>query len=604
MILQALYRYYQRLLDREEPGLSPFGYSPEKISYEILLASDGSIIDVNDIRDTSGKKPVPRILQVPQPEKRASGINSNFLWDKTSYVLGVSASSKRADKEHEAFKELHRQTLARESDPGLKALIAFLAQWSQERFQAAPFTKDMLDTNVVFRVDGEQIYLHEHPAAQTAWARMLADDDNAATPATCLVTGDTLPVARLHPSIKGVNGAQSAGASIVSFNLDAFSSYGKSQGENAPVSGKAAFAYTTVLNHLLRRGEHNRQLLQIGDATVVFWAEATDTRETAAAELLFAELLDPPVDDAQEAERLRRVLDDVAHGRPLHDIDPCLQDATRMFVLGLAPNASRLSIRFWQSDTLAAFAKRLAEHESDMRIDPPAWKTAPSAWRLALTTAPSRGGRSKAEDVSPHLTGEMMRAILSGTRYPASMFANVIMRMRADGDLSGMRMAICKGTLARERRLGINSNNEEVPVSLDKQSPNPGYRLGRLFAVLENAQRNALGGQVNATIRDRYYGAASATPALVFPVLLRNTQNHLGKLRKEKPGLAITLERDIREIVAGLTDHFPRSLRIEDQGRFAIGYYHQSQVRFVKGETQGDSEAIHSNPDAEIGAVA
>jgi CRISPR-associated protein Csd1 len=606
MILQALYRYYQRLLSRKESGLSPFGYSPEKISYEILLASDGSVIDVNDIRDTSGKKPVPRILQVPQPEKRASGINSNFLWDKTSYVLGVSASSRRADKEHEAFKQLHLQSLARESDPALKSLLAFLAQWSPECFQAAPFMKEMIDTNVVFRIDGEQIYLHEHPAAQAVWASTLADDDNnnATALATCLVTGDTLPVARLHPPIKGVNGAQSSGASIVSFNLDAFSSYGKSQGENAPVSGPAAFAYTTVLNHLLRRSEHNRQRLQIGDATVVFWAEATDTREAAAAELLLADLLDPPADDGQEAEKVRRVLEDVTHGRPLHDIDPCLHEATRMFVLGLAPNASRLSIRFWQCDTLATFAKRLADHESDMRIDPPAWQTAPSAWRLALATAPSRDGRSKAEDISPHLAGEMMRAILSGRRYPTSMFANVIMRMRTDGDLSGMRVAICKGTLARTRRLGINVHYEEAPVSLDKQSPNPAYRLGRLFAVLENAQRNALGGQVNATIRDRYYGAASATPVSVFPVLLRNTQNHLGKLRKEKPGLAVALEREIREIVDGLTDQFPRSLRIEDQGRFAIGYYHQSQARFAKSETSGDPEAINSNPDAEIGAVA
>lgn len=607
MILQALYRYYQCLLARNAPGLSPFGFSPEKISYEILLASDGSVRDVNDIRDTSGKKPVPRILNVPQPEKRTVGIKSNFLWDKTSYVLGVSASSKRADKEHEEFKELHRRSLASESDPGLKALLAFLARWSPEGFQAAPFTKEMLDTNVVFRMEGEQVYLHELPAAQAVRARILAEDDNsnAITIATCLVTGATLPMARLHPPIKGVNGAQSSGASLVSFNLDAFSSYGKSQGENSPVSGQAAFAYTTVLNYLLRRGEHNRQRLQIGDATVVFWAESNDAREAATAELVFADLLDPPADDGQEAEKVRRVLDDAAHGRPLRDIDPCLQEATRMFVLGLAPNASRLSIRFWQSDTLAAFARRLSEHESDMRIDPPAWKTSPSAWRLALTTAPSRDGRSKAEDVSPQLAGEMMRAILTGRRYPSSMFANVIMRMRTDGDLSGLRVAICKGTLARARRLGINVHNEETPVSLDKQSPNPGYRLGRLFAVLENAQRNALGGQVNATIRDRYYGAASATPASVFPVLLRNTQNHLGKLRKEKPGLAVNLERDIREIVAGLTDHFPRSLRIEDQGRFAIGYYHQSHARFAKGEASGDSETIDSNPDtATLGTVA
>jgi CRISPR-associated protein Csd1 len=176
-----------------------------------------------------------------------------------------------------------------------------------------------------------------------------------------------------------------------------------------------------------------------------------------------------------------------------------------------------------------------------------------------------------------------MRAILGGWRYPGSLLANTLMRMRTDGDLSGVRVALCKAVLVRQRRLNNKlDDDEEVSVSLDKESMSPGYRLGRLFAVLETAQRTALGGQVNATIRDRYYGAASATPASVFPVLLRNTQNHLGKLRKDKPGLALRLEKDIREIVDGLPEQFPRSMRIEDQGRFAIGYYHQSQSRFSK----------------------
>ncbi|CAN7400941.1 type I-C CRISPR-associated protein Cas8c/Csd1 [Acidovorax sp. LjRoot66] len=595
MILQALNTYYQRLLARGEEGLSPFGYSPEKISYAILLASDGSVMDVHDVRDTSGKKPLPRAMNVPQPEKRTVGIKSNFLWDKTSYVLGASATSKRAEKEHDAFKRLHQESLAGTDDAGLKALLAFLAAWTPERFASAPFKEEMLDANMVFRLDGETTYLHERPAAQTVRARLLAgegdeEEGGAATSATnCLVTGEHMPVARLHPAIKGVNGAQSSGASIVSFNLESFGSYGKSQGENAPVSEQAAFAYTTVLNHLLRRSEHNRQRIQIGDASVVFWAEAADAQEAEQAEWTFASMLNPSVDDPQEEERVRTALDKVAKGRPLSEIDPKLQDGTRMFVLGLAPNASRISIRFWQQGTLGELAQRLAEHEQDMRIEPRPWKTAPAARRLALATVPNReGAMPKMDDAFNNLVGEFMRAILSGRPYPRSLLANTIMRIRTDGNLSGLRAALCKGILAREQRLGIHKiQNEEVPVSLDKQSTSPGYRLGRLFAVLEAAQRSALGGQVNATIRDRYYGAASATPASVFPVLLRNTQNHLGKLRREKPGIAVNLEKDIREIVDGLSDQFPRSLRIEDQGRFAIGYYHQSQSRFTKGDAVG-----------------
>ena len=603
MILQALSSYYQRLLARGEEGLSPFGYSPEKISYEILLSHDGRVVDVNDIRDTSGKKPMPRTMNVPQPEKRTVGVKANFLWDKTSYVLGVSATSKRADKEHEAFTLLHAESLADTEDAGLKALLVFLAAWTPEQFNAAPFKNEMLDANFVFRLDGEAAYLHERPAAQTVRARLLGGENGAiATLARCLVTGEYLPVARLHPAIKGVNGAQSSGASIVSFNLESFGSYGKSQGHNAPVSEQAAFAYTTVLNHMLRRGEHNRQRVQIGDASVVFWAEAETLEEAEEAELTFELLLDAPPDDSQEAARVRGVLEQVARGRPLSELNPKLKDSTRMFVLGLAPNASRISIRFWETGTLSLFAQRMSQHERDFHIEPVPWKLAPAARRVVLATVPHReGAMPKMDDAFNNLVGEFMRAVLGGGLYPRSLLANTVMRMRSDGNLSGMRVAICKGILARERRLGVNINihKEEVPVSLDKQSENPGYRLGRLFAVLEAVQRSALGGQVNATIRDRYYGAASATPAAVFPVLLRNTQNHLSKVRKEKPGLAVNLEKDICEIVDGLSEQFPRSLRIEDQGRFAIGYYHQFQSRFIKGETAADQDANPENSEVE-----
>jgi CRISPR-associated protein Csd1 len=597
MILAALCGYYRHLLTRGEEGVSPYGYSAEKISYEIVLSPEGRLVDVHDIRVTSGKKPVPRTMNVPQPEKRTVGIKPNFLWDKSSYVLGASATSKRADREHDAFKSLHREWLVGTDDAGLKALLAFLGAWNSERFNTVPFAPEMLDANFVFRLDGETAYLHERPAAQLLRTRLLTGEEGESVPlADCLVTGQRMPVARLHPSIKGVTGAQTAGASIVSFNLESFTSYGKTQGENAPVSAQAAFAYTTVLNHLLRRSDHNRQRLQIGDASVVFWAEADDPQVAQEAELAFGLLLDAPPDDRQEAARVRDVLQQVAQGRPLSELDPKLQDGTRMYVLGLAPNASRISIRFWESGTLGTFAKRLGDHERDFRVEPVPWRTAPAVRQVVLATAPHRqGSMPKMDDALNNLVGELLRAVLGGGLYPRSLLANALMRIRADGNLSGLRVAICKGILARERRLGIGIQTEEVPVSLDKESRNPAYRLGRLFAVLEAVQRTALGGQVNATIRDRYYGAASATPAAVFPVLLRGAQNHLAKLRKDKPGLAVNLEKDIREIVDGLAEGLPRSLRIEGQGRFAIGYYHQSQTRFAKSgapdEANSDSAA-------------
>jgi len=596
MILSALNDYYQRLLT-QDVGIALPGYSQEKISYVLVLSPEGELVDVQDVRVQVGKKRQPRLISAPQPEKRTSGVKSNFLWDKTSYVLGVSAKDGgRAAQEHQAFKALQCALLAESADPGLQALLKFLQQWTPEQFQPPLFNAEMLDSNLVFRLDGQLQYLHDTPAAQAVWRRLQAGADSKE--GLCLVTGQRLPLARLHPAIKGVNGAQSSGASIVSFNLESFSSYGKSQGDNAPVSEQAAFAYTTVLNHLLRRDDSNHQRLQIGDASVVFWAEAASSAQADAAETLLWEMLDPPADDASETERLRQALAAVASGRALRDLDPALEDDTRLYVLGLAPNASRLSIRFWETVSLGSFAHRLAEHFQDLALQPQPWKTEPALWRLLLATAPSRDGKAKAEDVSPQLAGELTRAILTGSRYPRSLLNQIIMRLRADGDISGVRVALCKAVLARDLRLGVKGIKEEIPMSLDKEASNPGYRLGRLFAVLEGAQHNALGGKVNATIRDRYYGAASATPAMVFPMLLRNTQNHLGKLRKEKPGLAVTLEKEISEIIDGLPPQFPRSLRLEDQGRFAIGYYHQSTARF----TNSKDEAADTTESTEQGA--
>lgn len=596
MILAALNDYYERLLERRVEGISPAGYSQEKISYEILLAADGRVVDVNDIRDISGKKPFPRRLSVPQGG-RTSGVKSNFLWDKTSYVFGVSATSKRADEEHAAFVALHRESLADESDMGLKSFLAFLDNWTPDLFKPPLFMVEMLDENFVFRIDGERCFLHERPAAREVRSRVF-DGTKGARYGMCLVTGKQQPLARLHPQIKGVKDAQPTGASIVSFNDDAYTSYKGSlrnisaskkendSGSNAPVSEQAAFAYTTVLNYLLRRDEHNHQRLQIGDASVVFWAQADDSRQAEAAEDLLKALFDSPSDDGQETQKLRSVLEAVSQGRPLRELALGLDDGTRIFVLGLAPNASRLSIRFWQSDTLDIFVRRLAQHFQDLHLEPSPWRTPPAVWRLLLATAPSRDGKSKSEDVPPQLAGELTRAILTGSRYPRSLLGNVIMRLRTDGDISGVRVALCKGVLARERRLGVRGVNAEVPVSLDTNNTDPGYLLGRLFSTLENIQRAALGKNINATIRDRYYGAASATPANVFPMLVRNAQHHLSRVRKDKPGFAVNLEKEVGEIVDRLGTTFPRSLRIEAQGHFAIGYYHQTQARYSRNDGQ------------------
>lgn len=592
MILAALNDYYQRLSSDANSGISEPGYSQEKIGYAIVLAADGGVVDVLDLHRTEGKRTIPCLLSVPQPEKRTAGIKANFLWDKTSYVLGVSASSKRSEQEHDAFKAAQLDVLSGTEDAGLKALLGFVEAWTPARFYEEPaftrFGEGMLDTNLVFRLDGEHGYLHERAAAREAWVRL--QGGAIAAKGICLVTGRSEAMARLHPAIKGVNGAQSSGASIVSFNLEAFRSFGKEQGANAPVAESVAFAYTTALNHLLRRDTTNRQRLQIGDTTVVFWAQAADKTEAEAAEDLFAAFFDPKDDDDRAAGQLRAALEQVRRARPLRDLGNHLDDGTRLFVLGLAPNASRLSIRFWETDTLGRFAGRLAQHYDDLALQPSPWRQPPSPGYLARAVAPIYDGKGKDADVPPLLAGELTRAILAGTRYPQSLLSALVMRFRADGVVSGTRVALCKAVLTRSARLNHRNTNKEVLVSLDTTNTAPGYLLGRLFSCLENVQRAALGKQINATIRDRYYGAASATPASIFPVLLRNAQHHLSRLRKDKPGLAVNLERDIGEIVDSLGTAFPKAMAIEAQGHFAIGYYHQTQARYARADAQEATE--------------
>ena len=581
-ILQALAGHYDRLAYRG--GAPPYGFSNEKILYAVLLSRDGRIVDVQSLQDMSGRQPRAGILAVPRPVKRTSGIASNFLWDKTAYALGIKAGDSPgtpvlAEREFAAFRTLHEDLLAGSSDEGLSAFLAFLNSWRPTEHEDWPYAKDMLagNANLVFRLDdGERQFLHERSAARSIWTDHL---DRDGSEDFCLVTGDRGPVARLHPAVKGVRGGQSSGGSIVSFNLDAFESFNKRQGANAPVSERAAFAYTTALNILLVPG--NRRRVQIGDTTTVFWAEAADPEQSEAAEDLFSVLADPPTDE-QEAARIRDKLQAIAEGRPLAEAAPGVREDTRFYVLGLAPNAARLSIRFWHAETIGVFAERIAQHWRDLQLEPAPWTSPPPVWRLLYETAPQR----KAENIPPTLGGALMRAILTGAPYPRALLAAVVARIRADKDVNGTRAAICKAVMARNHRLGFEE--ETAPVSLNPDERSPAYRLGRLFAVYEGLQRSALG-RVNATIKDRYFGAASATPASVFPLLERNSAHHLSSLRKSgKGGLAHWFDDEVDTILAGIDTAFPRSFGIEDQGRFALGYHHQRAQRQRSEDPQGN----------------
>jgi CRISPR-associated protein Csd1 len=603
MILQRLTELYDRLLENSDPvtgeaRVPPYGFTDENISYCLVLSKAGELVDIQDVRDTSEKKPKPKRLSVPQPAKRTSGLKPNFLWDKTAYVLGIEGNKDKkaaketpwvlAEKTHAAFKQFHENLLASQDDAGLITLRQFLHNWKPERFAQAPFTLDHVNANMVFKLDGELGYIHDRSAAKRLWLSMLKSEPNDESEATdaqgmCLVTGKQAPLSRLHPAIKGVYGGQSSGGSIVSFNAEAYESFGKSQGDNAPVSEQVAFAYTTALNYMLRR--ENGHCLSVGDTSTVFWARANSAQEEAQAVSFFAAFANPPDDDAQR-KKLGFSLEKIAKGRPFEEIAPDLDPKTRFFVLGLAPNAARLSIRYWFDSTLGELGQRLSEHWQDMQMEPLPWRPEqpPSVWRCLIETAPLR----KTENIAPQLAGEWLRSVLTGRRYPRALLTQILQRLRSDGDMNGLRVALIKAVLQRDHRKGFLK--EATPMSLDLENAPLAYRLGCLFAVLERAQSEAIPG-ANATIVDRYYGTASSVPYSVFPRLIAGFQNHISKVRKDKPGFAVNLGKQIGQILDTLPSSFPKQLSIEQQGQFAVGYYHQKQSFFAKKAADPESAA-------------
>jgi CRISPR-associated protein Csd1 len=573
-MLPALIGYYHRLADDPNQNVADFGFSIEKIHFCVVLEPDGTLFDFQDIRERSDRgKPFPRSLLVPDGGGRSgTGLKPFFCWDNTGYALGRDNKGKpdRAADMFAAFRELHlsfRDELA--GDEGFSALCRFLERWEPAQAEQLPNWEDAAGLNVVFKLRAREGYVHQSAAVRSAWSRHAAEkgEDEPGVTGVSLVDGEEGELARLHPQLSGVVGANTSGAAIVSFNLNAFESYGKSQSYNAPVGTRDAFRYTTALNRLLA---DNARRARIGDATVVFWS---DRASAADDEELYRQFFgeNALAEDPATVDRVRSFLDAARQGRlsdQLHDPE------APFYVLGLSPNAARLNVRFWLTGTVQDFAKRLTKHIEQLEMtgarpdDPPLFIR-----RLLLETA------REAKDIAPQLAGDVARAVLTGLPYPQSLFNAVVRRVRADSSMNHRRAAFLKAYLIRNRE-------KEVPVALDKDHPDEAYQLGRLFAALEKTQEDAAETKLNSTIKDRFFGSAGATPASVFPRLLRLHQHHLNKLGSE--GLRISREKLIGEI-CGRIHRFPSHLPLEKQGLFYIGYYHQRQDFFTK-KTENDKE--------------
>ncbi len=592
-ILASLVRAYDRL-----PNAPAIGYSAEKIGFLISLNLDGTVAHVIDLRTGEGRRKTAPLMMVPQPVKRTVAIAPNFLWDKTSYTLSVtSGEGKRLADEHAAFVTRHREALQGQADDGLQALLQFLESWSPDQFVAPLWPDEMKDQNVAFCLEHERLrgpLLHDRPAARDLWANLSNSEPQAKQ--ICLVTGEAAPVARLHPSIRGVWGGQSSGGAIVSFNLDAFESYGHEQGDNAQVSETAAFKYTTALNRYL--GTDSGHRVQIGDASTVFWADAGERAVAEEAESIFLQLLNPGDSEAAAVKDIAGKLTRIRKGEPLRDIEPKLDDV-RFYVLGLAPNAARISIRFYYEDSFGALAANYQRYLQDMAILPWPEGRLLSISSGVLRTAPARVDAKKLkfdrDQTSPLLGGELFRAILTGSRFPGSLLSLLLLRVRSDHVLDSIRIALIKGVIVRSMRLEERlprrpdgSMMEDYLMRSDPDDPNPARRAGRLFAVIERAQLASLGEDVSSTVKDKFLGAAAATPQRVFPKLLENAErHHIKRLRnghsdatwikdaKHARSVGAALARDMGKLAASFASGWPHQHSSEEQGLFLIGYYQE-----------------------------
>lgn len=607
MILPALIKHYDALVDAGA-DIAQFGFSRQKINFCVHLDNKGQLRGFLDLREESdrGGKLVARTMVVPgQSKPSGQGINPCFLWDNAAYMLGWKADDPKPDRTKQCFEAFREQHLALRDaigDESFDAVCAFLQTWDPSEFDPNEEEQAVLASFGVFRVGDEQAYVHQRPKPRDWYLASMSDDaDEAVTVAPSLTTGQPARIARIHePKIKGVRDAQSLGAALISFNENAFESYGKSQGANAPVDEIDAFKYCTALNHLL--ADYDRRTT-IGDATVVWWADAPDCDgvELMTSFFLGRAFEEDDSNGATAAEHaktrnwLKSAMHDVAQGVTPSDLrDPDIG----FHVLGLSPNASRLSVRFWWDGTLGEIVSKLVQHHRDAHLEPVPERDADrplSIYQMVRATARIHKDRPDMDTVSPVLAGEIARAVLNGGPYPMSLLEAVIRRVRADGTLNHLRASVIKACITRRRRVlaGTGEPASEVPVSLNHDGPEA-YQLGRLFAVLDKTQADALG-EINSPISDRYFGSASATPASVFPRLIRLNRHHISKLpgdqreKGDKRASRKSRETLLQEVFSHI-DRFPRHLGLEDQGLFQIGYYHQRQDFYTKKSDTPETE--------------
>ena len=577
MILQALTEYYENLAN--EGKVDRKGWCRAKVSYGINLSKEGHILGVIFLKteEESGKKKVwvPQQIKVPEMVTRSSGVSANFLCDNSKYILGIDAdgTNQRILDCFKAARKKHLSLLDGIEGKMAQAVRLFFETWNpKEAFECEEIRENWEEIteggNLIFCMGGK--YAQDDAFIAEAWenARNFSSESGEERIGICLVTGKKEEISRIHKTIKGVPGAQSSGAALVSFNAPAFESYGKEQSYNAPVGKYAEFAYTTALNYLLNQREYT---FQLGDSMILSWAQGAQTEYQAA----FFEFADPKPDNQEE---IKEIFQNLKKDRTIQVGDISLNPEQKFYILSLAPNAARLSVRFFYQDSFGNILRNLSKHYERMLIVKPSWADKEYLGiRDMLWETVNQNSKDKSP--VPNMAAFVLQAILSGSRYPASLYTNVLVRIRAEqGRVTWGRAGIIKAYLIQNDHWKEGENY----MGLNEESRETAYVLGRLFSVLESIQAEANPG-IKATIRDRYFNSACAAPASVFPVLVKLKNNHIKKLERDKGSAKPYYEKMLTEIMEKL-DEYPKRLSLEEQGKFILGYYHQVQKKYEKKE--------------------
>jgi len=557
MIFQSLVSLYDRLAKTDK--IPPYGFSAEDVGFVITIDKAGNLIgQPEDLRIKIKANTFDfRTSVVPYSNKvdvRSGNASTtpNFMVDKVDYVFGMSGNLKK-DVYHESFKKLIDEVCDVSKDDGALAVRSFLSSWNSRNSGELRGWKEMCGIHgkwVAFRLQGDSIFIHERAEVKKLWVDFVVK--KKFSQGVSFLDGKVHDLQRQYAQFKF-----GSGASLVSFNELAYESYGKKKGENAPISVEAEFKSSAALKFLLRS---KTQRIRIGDAVTVFWAERASPVET-----FFGQVMNPSVEDRGAAITVQKFLEAVRRGSLPRDLEG--DKNLKFYILGLSLNKARLALRFWHVCSVGELMVRFRDHFSNLEMERSDRDIQfPGVWHLLKETA------RETKNISPVLGGSLTRSILTGMNYPQNLFQGVIGRIRADQRINYLRVSILKAVLQRNHK-------KEVPMALDKERRDVSYLLGRLFAVLEKAQLDALG-KVNSTIKDRFFSAASATPASVFPRLIHLSQHHIKKAEH-----GYVSDRRISEIMEYI-DVFPTHLNLQEQGLFAIAYYQQKNALYRKNETK------------------